>query len=206
MKALRSKMLKVSQIDAKEFSLSQNLNSARCLNDQGKAQDLKSKQKTDELEATKPRNDYDQLLPLETHTESLSSPSNPNLLHETTEESPPIPKHEPTKCISNTASLQDSTLPIQDALSANLQTSNQGFVTAATVLTNHITHGIGKEISLERLKFETPTFQEDVNDPAIHTQVLVILGRLVNEDPTRKVVSFKESDEKQVLETTRNNP
>ena len=196
MKALRFKMLKVPQSDAKEFSSPQNLNSAH-FNDQGKAQDLKSKQQTDELEATKPSGAYDQLLPPVAHTQSLSSPVNSKLLHETTTESPPTPKHEPTTGISNMDTLQKSTMPIQDALSANPQPSNQGFVTAATVLTEHITHGIGNEISLERLKFETPIiFQEEVNDPAIHTRVLVILGRLVNEDPSRKVVSFKESDEK----------
>ncbi len=72
----------------------------------------------------------------------------------------------------------------------------EGFITAAAHFQDQITHGTTQELSIERLKFEIPLDKQEVDDVLIHTKALVILGRLVNEDPSRKVVAFKVADEK----------
>jgi hypothetical protein len=71
-----------------------------------------------------------------------------------------------------------------------------GFTTATQHFLDQITHGTSHEIIEERLKFEVPTDKNEIDDSMIHTKALVILGRLVNEDPSRKVVAFKHADEK----------
>ena len=68
--------------------------------------------------------------------------------------------------------------------------------TTTKELTNPITHGTAQEICVERIKFEVLIEKDAVDDPIIHTKALVILGRLVNDDPSRKVLPYKTTDEK----------
>ncbi len=111
--------------------------------------------------------------------------------------------------VKSTESNHAAKSPTQDINPTTSTTRHQELETEAAVLTEHIKHGIGNEISLERLKFETPiATQHEVNDAAIHTRALVILGQLINEDPSRKVVAFKASNEKywEPLEKTHDIP
>ncbi len=71
------------------------------------------------------------------------------------------------------------------------------FSTAAQELRmNPITHGTAQEICAERIKFEVLIDADAVDDSIIHTKALVSLGRLVNDDPSRKVLPFKTTNEK----------
>jgi hypothetical protein len=90
---------------------------------------------------------------------------------------------------------EESVIPSPPSTPKFNQPLPEGFTTAAK-FTDHVSHGTAQEISMERLKFEVPIDSQTVDDAMIHTKALVILGRLVNEDPSRKVVAFKTTDEK----------
>ncbi len=113
---------------------------------------------------------------------------------------PPQNGKEPVKETAKSDSVTGDEMPNENLTitsppaNPNANSLPEEFTTAAR-FRDQVTHGTAQEIIFERLKFEIPLDAQTLDDSTIHTKALVILGRLVNEDPSCKVLAFKQSDE-----------